>query len=90
MIISRRSVLVSASAVALAGAVALPVLTRPAHGQASPATLNAHQQLARDIYKELVEINTTTDADPGGTTQAAEAMALACGPQALPVRTCRS
>jgi acetylornithine deacetylase/succinyl-diaminopimelate desuccinylase-like protein len=37
--------------------------------------LNAHQQLARDIYKELIEINTTTDADPGGTTQAAEAMA---------------
>ena len=37
--------------------------------------LNAHQQLARDIYKELVEINTTTDADPGGTTKAAEAMA---------------
>jgi acetylornithine deacetylase/succinyl-diaminopimelate desuccinylase-like protein len=37
--------------------------------------LKAHQQLARDIYKELVEINTTTDADPGGTTQAAEAMA---------------
>ena len=38
-------------------------------------SLNANQQLARDIYKELVEINTTTDADPGGTTQAAEAMA---------------
>jgi acetylornithine deacetylase/succinyl-diaminopimelate desuccinylase-like protein len=37
--------------------------------------LNANQQLARDIYKELIEINTTTDADPGGTTQAAEAMA---------------
>ena len=35
-------------------------------------SLNANQQLARDIYKELVEINTTTDADPGGTTQAAE------------------
>src|SRR5215204_313196 len=45
----------------------------------SPSTparaLAAHQQLAHDIYKELVEINTTTDADPGGTTQAAEAMA---------------
>jgi acetylornithine deacetylase/succinyl-diaminopimelate desuccinylase-like protein len=37
--------------------------------------LNANQQLARDIYKELIEINTTNDADPGGTTQAAEAMA---------------
>jgi acetylornithine deacetylase/succinyl-diaminopimelate desuccinylase-like protein len=42
---------------------------------AAPPTLNAHQQLARDIYKELIEINTTSDADPGGTTQAAEAMA---------------
>ena len=48
-----------------------------AHAQAaSPAgQLNANQQLARDIYKELIEINTTSDADPGGTTQAAEAMA---------------
>src|SRR5687768_11695586 len=43
--------------------------------QTSGGPLNAHQQLARDIYKELIEINTTTDADPGGTTQAAEAMA---------------
>ena len=39
------------------------------------ATLNANQQLAHDIYKQLIEINSTTDADPGGTTQAAEAMA---------------
>ena len=43
--------------------------------QTTGAALNANQQLARDIYKELVEINTTTDADPGGTTKAAEAMA---------------
>src|SRR5688500_1403941 len=43
--------------------------------QAAGGPLNAHQQLARDIYKELIEINTTTDADPGGTTRAAEAMA---------------
>jgi acetylornithine deacetylase/succinyl-diaminopimelate desuccinylase-like protein len=42
---------------------------------AAQGALQAHQQLARDIYKELVEINTTTDANPGGTTQAAEAMA---------------
>jgi acetylornithine deacetylase/succinyl-diaminopimelate desuccinylase-like protein len=42
---------------------------------AAQGALKPHQQLARDIYKELVEINTTTDADPGGTTQAAEAMA---------------
>jgi acetylornithine deacetylase/succinyl-diaminopimelate desuccinylase-like protein len=35
--------------------------------------LSAHQQLARDIYKELVEINTVTAT--GDTAQAAEAMA---------------
>ena len=46
-----------------------------AQSNAAPRQLTAHQQLARDIYKELVEINTTTDATPGGTTQAAEAMA---------------
>ncbi|HUQ83868.1 MAG TPA: M20/M25/M40 family metallo-hydrolase, partial [Gemmatimonadaceae bacterium] len=45
------------------------------HAQGAPPSLNANQQLARDIYKELVEINSTTDANPGGTTQAAEAMA---------------
>ena len=33
----------------------------------------AHQQLARDIFKELIEINTTDSS--GNTTQAAEAMA---------------
>ena len=44
-------------------------------GAQASGPLAAHQQLARDIYKELVEINTTTDANPGGTTQAAEAMA---------------
>ena len=37
------------------------------------STLSADQQLARDIYKELIEINSTTDAP--GTTKAAEAMA---------------
>ena len=41
-------------------------------GQAAP-TLAPHQQLARDIYKQLVEINTTLSA--GNTTEAAEAMA---------------
>ena len=44
-----------------------------ARAQAS-GPLAAHQQLAREIYKELVEINTTRRR-PGGTTQAAEAMA---------------
>ena len=53
----------------------LIALTVAASARLSGAqALNPNQQLARDIYKELVEINTTSDADPGGTTQAAEAM----------------
>jgi acetylornithine deacetylase/succinyl-diaminopimelate desuccinylase-like protein len=35
-------------------------------------TLNGHQQLARDIFRELIEINTTSKY---GSTKAAEAMA---------------
>ena len=54
--------------------VGFTLLVASAHAGRAQA-LNANQQLARDIYKELIEINTTTDADPGGTTQAAEAMA---------------
>src|SRR5918993_353890 len=41
--------------------------------QASPQ-LAAHQQLLRDIYKELIEIN-TTDTPAGDNTRAAQAMA---------------
>lgn len=48
-------------------AVALPIA---AHGQ---TTLNAEQQRARAIYKELVEINTADSV--GSVTKAAEAMA---------------
>jgi acetylornithine deacetylase/succinyl-diaminopimelate desuccinylase-like protein len=69
MAISRRSTFVRVIPAALIVAALLP---RAAAGQGA---LNAHQQLARDIYKQLIEINSTTDADPGGTTQAAEAMA---------------
>ena len=46
-----------------------PQSTRPD----PPATLNAAQLLARDIYKELVNINTI--AEHGSTTLAAEAIA---------------
>jgi acetylornithine deacetylase/succinyl-diaminopimelate desuccinylase-like protein len=67
MIISGRSARLSAAAAGLMAAFA--------HTSLGQSPLAAHQQLARDIYKELIEINTTTDADPGGTTQAAEAMA---------------
>ena len=49
----------------------------PARAQARrpdpPATLTKEQQAAKEIYKQLVEINTT--ADRGSTTIAAEAMA---------------
>ena len=40
---------------------------------AAAQTLAPHQQLARDIYKQLIEINTTDSV--GNTTVAAEAMA---------------
>jgi acetylornithine deacetylase/succinyl-diaminopimelate desuccinylase-like protein len=47
----------------------LPLASKPAAAEA----LNPQQQLAFDIYKELVEINTVTAT--GDTAQAAEAMA---------------
>jgi acetylornithine deacetylase/succinyl-diaminopimelate desuccinylase-like protein len=53
--------------------VALAVAAPVAAGQPTTAPLDAHQQLARDIFKELIEIN-TTDAN-GDCTKAAEAMA---------------
>src|SRR5574338_408782 len=68
MVISRRSRRLSALAAGF-------VLVASARVLQAQGALDAHQQLARDIYKQLIEINTTTDADPGGTTQAAEAMA---------------
>jgi acetylornithine deacetylase/succinyl-diaminopimelate desuccinylase-like protein len=52
----------------VAAALAAPVLWAQ---QAAP--LSAHQELARSIFKELIEINTTDSA--GDTTRAAEAMA---------------
>ncbi|MDB5656618.1 MAG: peptidase [Tardiphaga sp.] len=58
--------IVSACAAALLWAAAS---SRPATAE----TLTAQQQLAHDIYKELVEINTVTAT--GDTQQAAEAMA---------------
>jgi acetylornithine deacetylase/succinyl-diaminopimelate desuccinylase-like protein len=64
-----RSVFARVLPAALVMAASVPI------SASAQGALNARQQLARDIYKELIEINTTTDADPGGTTQAAEAMA---------------
>jgi acetylornithine deacetylase/succinyl-diaminopimelate desuccinylase-like protein len=40
---------------------------------AEPDTLNAQQRLAREVYQELVQINTT--ASVGDTYRAAQAMA---------------
>jgi acetylornithine deacetylase/succinyl-diaminopimelate desuccinylase-like protein len=56
--------------------VALSLSGSALHAQSAPpgpATLNAHQKLAREVYKELVEINTVDSV--GSVTKAAEAMA---------------
>lgn len=45
----------------------------PAGPSAQPAPLAPHQQLLREIYQELIEINTTNSV--GDNTKAAEAMA---------------
>jgi acetylornithine deacetylase/succinyl-diaminopimelate desuccinylase-like protein len=60
--------------VLVASACVTPLLAQttatPAPG---PATLSAHQRLARDVYEELVEINTSDSV--GSTMKAVEAMA---------------
>jgi acetylornithine deacetylase/succinyl-diaminopimelate desuccinylase-like protein len=53
-------------------AVLIAFLAPSPHGAAAQS-LAPHQQLARDIYRELIEVNTTHSA--GDTTAAAEAMA---------------
>ena len=62
-----------------------PVFVALCVALASSVQSESHQQLARDIYKELIEIN-TTDTPAGNASKAAEAMAarlLAAGfPQA--------
>jgi acetylornithine deacetylase/succinyl-diaminopimelate desuccinylase-like protein len=60
---------VGAAAARLGLALALACSSAPALAQ----SLNPHQQLARDIYQELVEINTVTAL--GDTLKAAQAMA---------------
>jgi hypothetical protein len=61
------SIRILAAAVILAGSV-----TSPAPAQAQVVQPSSHQQLARDIFKELIEINTTHSF---GSTKAAEALA---------------
>jgi acetylornithine deacetylase/succinyl-diaminopimelate desuccinylase-like protein len=54
-------------------ALAIPVAIAQAQSPAGPPALNAHQKLAREVFKELIEINTTLNV---GSTKAAEAMAV--------------
>ncbi|HZO37580.1 MAG TPA: M20/M25/M40 family metallo-hydrolase [Methylomirabilota bacterium] len=58
--------------IVVAAVVAVVPDSRPGPG-AQPAALAPHQQLLREIYQELIEINTTNSV--GDNTKAAEAMA---------------
>jgi hypothetical protein len=53
-------------------AIAVEVILTVSPTTAQEATLGPHQQLARDILEELIEINTV---DSAGTTIAAKAVA---------------
>src|SRR5262245_56972778 len=53
--------------------VVLPLVAATSGLSAQTPPLAPHQQLTRDIYKQLIEINTTDSV--GNTTVAAEAMA---------------
>ncbi|HYN86138.1 MAG TPA: M20/M25/M40 family metallo-hydrolase [Pyrinomonadaceae bacterium] len=64
----RRTTLLVVAALAVAASLA------PAPSRSQTAQLSSHNQLLRDIYKELIEIN-TTDTPAGDNTRAAEAMA---------------
>jgi acetylornithine deacetylase/succinyl-diaminopimelate desuccinylase-like protein len=67
--------LVLAASVASAAPLAAQAPTRAAAAApGAPTTLTAHQRLAREVYRELVEINTVDSV--GSTTRAAEAMAV--------------
>lgn len=65
--ISRRTILV------LAAAPGAALIATAAFVQPSTASLSPEDQLARDVFQELIEINTTDSA--GSTSEAAEAMA---------------
>src|SRR5689334_15920395 len=70
---TRRAAVVAALALTAAvplGAQSAPPSTPPS---TPPSSLAPNQQLARDIYKELIEINTADSV--GSVTKAAEALA---------------
>jgi acetylornithine deacetylase/succinyl-diaminopimelate desuccinylase-like protein len=73
-LISRRFPARHALAV-LIGAIALaaPALRAQSAPPPSPTTLTPHQRLAREVYQQLIEINTVDSV--GSVTRAAEAMA---------------
>lgn len=65
-----------ATGVAVAGvsAAATPLAAQPASAVYKPGALSPFQQMTREIYKELVEIN--TGVETGNITTAAKAMAV--------------
>jgi acetylornithine deacetylase/succinyl-diaminopimelate desuccinylase-like protein len=68
----RRALFPASTVVALCGALAVAG-AQPRTPIFDPAALTPHQQLSREIYKELVEIN--TGVETGNITTAARAMA---------------
>ena len=75
MFVSRSTVRALALGAAATGCLATSVLAQAtARRPDPPATLTKDQLLAKEIYKQLVEINTT--AEHGSTTKAAEALAV--------------
>ncbi|MEP6618130.1 MAG: M20/M25/M40 family metallo-hydrolase [bacterium] len=70
---TRRARAFSTLAVAIAATALLTVPLSAQVAPPGPATLSAHQKLAREVYKELVEINSSDSV--GSVTKAAEAMA---------------
>ena len=67
--------LAAAAVLALGAAAAHPLLAQgaPPKAASSPTSLAPHQRLAREVYEELVEINTADSV--GSVTKAAEAVA---------------
>ena len=66
-----RLALIATTFLCIAGCSSLVLISTP--GSKAQAQVSSHQQLLREIHKELVEINTTDSV--GSTTEAAEAMA---------------
>ena len=66
----RASLTVAAIVSSVVAPLGAQTVSQPAPG---PTALSAHQRLAREVYQQLVEINTADSV--GSTTKAAEAMA---------------